>query len=99
MPKPKKSLQDAFPTREVAVQAAADLRCGAVVRKLRKPQDGGRLKYGVYAPANCIRTAAYSNTVDLVNLPDGRGRSSSSGPYRKPWQAGPLAGSRRRKGA
>lgn len=93
MPKPRQ-LYDAFPTQAMAKQAAGDLRCGAVVRKLKQPQDGGRLTHGVYAPANCARTIAYNNMADLVKLADGRGRSMSSGPYRAPWKAGPLAGAR-----
>lgn len=84
MPKPQRQLYDAFPARSQAASAAADLQCGAVVRKLRKPQDGGRLKYGVYAPPNCARTIAYQNAVDLKSLPAGRGSSLN------PW--GPSGG-------
>lgn len=55
---PKRGLVDATPTKEMAVGIAADLNasartCGAVVRKLRKAQDGGRLKYGVYVLKSC----------------------------------------------
>lgn len=47
-------LYDAFPTKAGAKGAAADLPgCGAVVRKLRPAQDGGRLKYGVYVRKSC----------------------------------------------
>lgn len=51
-------LYDAFPTKAGATDAAASLRhasasCHATVRKLRTPQDGGRLKYGVYVAKSC----------------------------------------------
>jgi hypothetical protein len=65
----RKKLYDAFPTKTEAKKAAnsANLAAGigpslwkmcphgpgAVVRKLRSAQDGGRLKYGVYVNVSC----------------------------------------------
>ena len=46
----KYRIYDAFPTKEGAKNAASDLRYAgdtATVRKI-SPQDGGRLKYGVF---------------------------------------------------
>lgn len=56
----KLKLYDAFPTKQGAVSASRDLNesargCDARVRKLRKPQDGGRLKFGVYVKGACSR--------------------------------------------
>ena len=49
---------DAFPTKARAKALTADLRkidpsCGAIMRKLRTPEDGGRLRYGVYVKKSC----------------------------------------------
>lgn len=61
MPTPKRKLYDAFPTKQGAISAARDLNavtaasCDASVRKLKQPQDGGRLKFGVYVKASCNR--------------------------------------------
>jgi hypothetical protein len=65
----KKKLYDAFPAKTEAKKAANSInlaagvgpalgkQCphgpGAVVRKLRSPQGGGRLKYGVYVNTSC----------------------------------------------
>lgn len=64
----RKILYDAFPTRKEALRMENSLNlatgigpyspncpngAGAVVRKLRQPQDGGRLKYGVYVNKSC----------------------------------------------
>lgn len=62
-----KQIYDAFPNRTEAKRLAADLNssypaaprhgcpsgAGAVVRKLKRPQGGGRLKYGVYVNKSC----------------------------------------------
>lgn len=59
-----RKLYDAFPSRSGAMRLARDLNfqmrdrpsynCpDARVRKLKKPQDGGRLKYGVYVAKSC----------------------------------------------
>lgn len=49
----KARLYDAFPTKAGAKGAASDInastgRTCATARKLKAPQDGGRLKYGVF---------------------------------------------------
>lgn len=52
----KRRLYDAFPTKDGAYNAMASLvssGCSPRVRKLAKPQDGGRLKYGVYVSKSC----------------------------------------------
>lgn len=67
--RPRKKLYDAFPNRTEAKKAANSLnlaagvgpalgkRCpqgpGATVKKLKVPEDAGRLKYGVYVNASC----------------------------------------------
>jgi hypothetical protein len=69
MAKRRKKLYDAFPAKTEAKKAANSInlaagvgpalgkQCphgpGAVVRKLRSAQDGGRLKYGVYVNTSC----------------------------------------------
>ena len=50
----KLELYDAFPSKSVAMSSAKDLKASgykARVKKLSKPQDSGRLKYGVYSNA------------------------------------------------
>ena len=65
----RKKLYDAFPAKAEAKKAANSINLaagvgpplgascphgpGAIVRKLRKAQDGGRLKYGVYINTSC----------------------------------------------
>jgi len=51
-------LYDAFPTKAGAKAAAADINASAgagcaTSRKLKTPQDGGRLKFGVYVKRSC----------------------------------------------
>ena len=54
MAKIYRRLYDAFPTKAGAKGAVRSLPgCGAVVRKLKHSQDGGRLKYGVYVRKSC----------------------------------------------
>lgn len=51
MAKKRCELYDAFPGKKEAMSAAKDLKSQgdkAKVKKLKKPQDSGRLKYGVY---------------------------------------------------
>lgn len=63
----RKQIYDAFPNRKEAKSLASDLNAstppsarhgcpngaGAVVRKLKHPQAGGRLRYGVYVNKSC----------------------------------------------
>lgn len=52
MRKRKYTIYDAFPIKKTAVSSAKDLRKGgftAMVKKLKTPQDAGRLKWGLYS--------------------------------------------------
>ena len=53
-----RALYDAFPTKAGAVTARDNIletqpACQPSVRKLAKPQDSGRLKYGVFIVKSC----------------------------------------------